>query len=152
MRIDAVPILSRRRFLAAAGASLLATQFRTAALAEAETPKRGGSLIATWGGFDPQALFVPPGGGSSPFFTATKMLERLFALDANLKFQAELATQLEAAADFRSYTIKLRENVTWHDGPPFSADDVVFNALRYWKPISAGLALRALADAEPLDA
>lgn len=144
--------LSRRHFMAAAGAGLLASQFRLAAHAAAATPKRGGSLTATWGGFEPQALFVPPGGGSSPYFTATKMLERLVALDTNLKFQPELATQIEAAADFRSYTIKLRENVAWHDGAPFTADDVVFNALQYWKPISAGLALRALTDAQAVDA
>jgi len=31
------------------------------------------------------------------------------------------------AADLRSVTWKLKRNVTWHDGRPFTADDVVFN-------------------------
>ena len=31
-----------------------------------ETPKRGGTLVATWGGGEPQACYVPAGGGSSP--------------------------------------------------------------------------------------
>jgi peptide/nickel transport system substrate-binding protein len=138
--------------MATVAAGLLQSQFDLPARAAAATPKRGGTLTATWGGFEPQALFVPPGGGSSPYFTATKILERLFALDADLKFKPELATELTAAEDFRSYKIKLRENVTWHDGAPFTADDVVFNALQYWKPISAGLALKALTSAEALDA
>src|SRR5215208_43948 len=31
------------------------------------------------------------------------------------------------AADGKSVTWKLKRNVTWHDGKPFTADDVVFN-------------------------
>ena len=27
-----------------------------------ETPKRGGTLVATWGGGEPQACYVPAGG------------------------------------------------------------------------------------------
>lgn len=108
-------------------------------------------MIATWGGFEPQSLFVPPGGGSSPYFTSTKTIERLIRLTVDLKFEPVLAVDIKPAEDFRSYTIKLREGVTWHDGKPFTADDVVFNALEYWKPISAGVALDALESAEAVD-
>ena len=31
------------------------------------------------------------------------------------------------AADGKSVTWKLKQGVTWHDGKPFTADDVVFN-------------------------
>lgn len=44
------------------------------ALAQADKPQRGGTLTASWSGLEPQALFVPAGGGSSPFFTATTVL------------------------------------------------------------------------------
>ncbi len=37
-----------------------------------------------------------------------------------------LATSFEYSADFSSLTVKLREGVTWSDGQPFTADDVVF--------------------------
>ena len=39
---------------------------------------------------------------------------------------ADLATSWEASADGLSWTFKLRDNVKWTDGKPFTADDVVF--------------------------
>jgi peptide/nickel transport system substrate-binding protein len=38
----------------------------------------------------------------------------------------DLAAGWDVNADARSYTFRLRRGVTWHDGTPFSADDVVF--------------------------
>lgn len=37
-----------------------------------------------------------------------------------------LATSWESSADNTSWTVHLRENVTWHDGAPFTATDVKF--------------------------
>jgi peptide/nickel transport system substrate-binding protein len=142
---------SRRDFLMTTAGAALAARFSSSAFAATETPKRGGTLIATWGGFEPQSLFVPSGGGSSPYFTSTKVIERLIRLSVDLKFEPVLAIDIKPAEDFRSYVIKLREGVTWHDGQPFTADDVVFNAMQYWKPISAGVSLDALEGAEAID-
>ncbi|AXA69892.1 twin-arginine translocation pathway signal protein [Achromobacter insolitus] len=119
--------------------------------ADAGPARKGGTLVASWGGLEPQALFVPGGGGSSPFQTATKILERLLKLDADLKFQPALALSVTPAPDFRSYTIKLRDGVTWHDGAPFTSADVVYNVLQHWKPISAGIALKSLIGATATD-
>jgi peptide/nickel transport system substrate-binding protein len=142
---------SRRDFLVTTAGAALASRLSGPAFAATETPKRGGTVTASWGGFEPQSLFVPPGGGSSPYFTATKVIERLIRLTVDLKFEPVLALDIKPAEDFRSYVIKLREGVTWHDGQPFTADDVVFNALQYWKPISAGVSLDALQGAEAVD-
>ncbi|QCI66261.1 ABC transporter substrate-binding protein [Phreatobacter stygius] len=148
--------LSRRNLLAGTAGGVLASVIGGHSLAFGQgagaTPKRGGTLTATWGGFEPQSLFVPPGGGSSPYFTSTKVHERLLRLNNDLGFEPVLALEVTAAEDFMSYIIKLRPNVTWHDGKPFTADDVVFNALNYWKTISAGVALKALVGAEAVDA
>jgi peptide/nickel transport system substrate-binding protein len=38
----------------------------------------------------------------------------------------DIAESFEANADATEYTFKLRSGVKWHDGQPFSADDVVF--------------------------
>jgi peptide/nickel transport system substrate-binding protein len=38
----------------------------------------------------------------------------------------DLAEMWEVSADSRIYTFYLREDVTWHDGAPFTADDVIF--------------------------
>lgn len=146
--------LSRRDFLirGAAGAGLAASYgWMPASRAQAATPRRGGTLVASWGGLEPQALFVPGGGGSSPFQTSTKILERLLKLDDKLQFQPVLAESVSASADFKQYTIALRRGVKWHDGADFDARDVVFNFQHHWKPISAGIALKALNKAEATD-
>lgn len=142
---------TRRDFLMTTAGAVLASGFAGSSSAVASAPKRGGTLVATWGGFEPQSLFVPAGGGSSPYFTSTKVFERLLRLTVDLKFEPVLALDIKPAEDFRSYTIKLRPNVTWHDGKPLTADDLVFNAMEYWKPISAGVTLDALEGAEAVD-
>jgi hypothetical protein len=56
--------VSRRAF----GAGVLATGLigkAASSFAQGE-PKRGGTLVATWGGGEPQACYVPAGGGSIP--------------------------------------------------------------------------------------
>lgn len=50
----------------------------------------------------------------------------LFSLDSSLQLQNELADHFEVSDDGKEYTIHLRSGVTWHDGQPFTADDVVF--------------------------
>src|SRR5579863_2407231 len=120
-------MIGRRGLLAASGAAL-AISARAA-----EEPKRGGTLVATWGGNEPQALFVPAGGGTSPFFTSTKILERLVRMESDLTFSPLLATAWQASADSRDYTISLRPGVKWHDGAPLTVDDVVFSIGSVWQ-------------------
>jgi len=40
---------------------------------------------------------------------------------------ANLATKWEAAPDGKAYTFTLKQGVKWHDGQPFTADDVKFS-------------------------
>jgi peptide/nickel transport system substrate-binding protein len=80
---SAVTGVSRRSF----GAGLLAaTLVGKAALAQ-EAPSRGGTLVATWGGGEPQACYVPSGGGPSPTFASSKLLERLASRRMDGEFQ-----------------------------------------------------------------
>ena len=65
--------VSRRAF----GAGVLTAGIVGKAALAQETPKRGGTLVATWGGGEPQACYVPAGGGSSPTFSSSKLFERL---------------------------------------------------------------------------
>lgn len=44
-----------------------------------------------------------------------------------LEFVPELATRWEISPDHLQYTFYLREGVTWHDGKPFTADDVLYS-------------------------
>ena len=59
--------------------------------------------------------------------------EPLAAWDSKAELRAVLAAELPTlenggiAKDGKSVTWKLKQNVKWHDGAPFTADDVVFN-------------------------
>lgn len=50
----------------------------------------------------------------------------LLTLDADDKIIPALAESYEVSADNLKITFKLRSNVTWHDGKPFTAKDVAF--------------------------
>lgn len=43
-----------------------------------------------------------------------------------------LAMSAEPNADATMWTLKLRNGVVWHDGKPFTADDVVYNITQLW--------------------
>jgi peptide/nickel transport system substrate-binding protein len=55
-----------------------------------------------------------------------KILEGLVWLDRTYTPQPSLATAWTVAPDGKSFRFSLRQGVAWHDGTPFSADDVVF--------------------------
>jgi peptide/nickel transport system substrate-binding protein len=51
---------------------------------------------------------------------------RLLKLDNNNTLIGDLAESFEISPDASVYTFKIREGVTWHDGTPFTIDDVIF--------------------------
>lgn len=52
--------------------------------------------------------------------------EALIQADTNSEYVADLATDWEVSDDALTYTFNLREGVTFSDGTPFTAEDVVF--------------------------
>jgi peptide/nickel transport system substrate-binding protein len=54
------------------------------------------------------------------------IFEGLVGLDVNLKLVPRLASSWTVSPDGKSVTFTLRKGVTWHDGKPFTAADVVF--------------------------
>ncbi len=52
--------------------------------------------------------------------------DTLFWSQARLDPEPWLATGAEPSDDYRTWTVNLREGVTWHDGMPFGAHDVAF--------------------------
>ncbi len=54
------------------------------------------------------------------------IFERLIGWDKDLKPAPMLATSWQIAPDKRSIDLELRHGVLWHDGKPFTADDVIF--------------------------
>src|SRR5690606_38948500 len=57
---------------------------------------------------------------------ATPMFDSLIRLDTDYKIYPSLAESWEANEDGTEYTFKLRDDVKWHDGEPFTSADVKF--------------------------
>ena len=116
------------------------------------TPKRGGTLVATWGGGEPQACYVPAGGGSSPTFSSSKLFERLANRNMDGVFEGALAESWKPSADFKSYTLKIRKGVKFHDGKEMTVDDVVYSIGEIWKKYAAASAMTDFVSVEAPDA
>ncbi len=63
------------------------------------------------------------------FNLLNQIYETLVAFDADLQLEAALATSWEVAEPTR-WRFHLREGVSFHDGTPLTADDVVFSIIR----------------------
>ncbi|UPG72945.1 ABC transporter substrate-binding protein [Roseomonas gilardii subsp. gilardii] len=93
---------------------------------------RGGVLTAHLAG--EQRILNPALRASTGVYIITsKIIESLVDLDAEGKPVGILATGWEAAPDGKTITFRLREGVKWHDGKPFTAADVQYNAMELWK-------------------
>lgn len=58
----------------------------------------------------------------------------LLRYNGQLELEGELAQRWEVSEDNRTLTFHLRRNVRWHDGTPFTADDVKFTYELYINP------------------
>jgi peptide/nickel transport system substrate-binding protein len=122
---------SRRQFIAGLSALPLlgaSVPFLPSALAAATAEAVSGRRIFN--------LLVNPEPPSLSSFNTTagttitassKVLEGLLRYDENLTPLPGLAVAWEAAADGLSYRFTLRQGVKWHDGQPFTAQDVAFS-------------------------
>jgi peptide/nickel transport system substrate-binding protein len=103
--------------------------------AAAAGPEYGGTLTvaveADSKGFDPiKAGFLSPQARS----VAMAIEERLFDIDAKGKLVPELGLSATPSKDGKSWTVKLRKGVSFHDGIPFNADAVVLHWERLLDP------------------
>lgn len=62
----------------------------------------------------------------------TLIYDTLYLMDADLEPQPWLAEGVEMSDDGLTYTLTLKENVTWQDGEVLSAEDVAFT-IQYFK-------------------
>ncbi|HYB43046.1 MAG TPA: peptide ABC transporter substrate-binding protein [Candidatus Methylomirabilis sp.] len=138
-------LLSRRRFVQlvtglGCSAAMISGMLGSAGLASAQSPEStfnptrrggGGDLRALM--WDAPTLLHPHFGRGLRDFTASRIFyEPLAAPTPEGTFVPILAEEMPTpkngvAKDGQSVTWRLKRNVTWHDGAPFTADDVVFN-------------------------
>jgi oligopeptide transport system substrate-binding protein len=84
---------------------------------------------------DPPALDVSIAESAASFTFLGAISEGLYRLDKDMKPQPALASELpQVSADGLTYTIKLRDGITWSDGSPVTADDFVYSFQRTLDP------------------
>jgi len=76
---------------------------------------------------DPPFFNPAVSSGISSFVAGAPCYSALTRMDANGKVTGDLAESFEISPDGLVYTFKLRPNIVWHDGHPFSAEDVKFS-------------------------
>ena len=125
---------SRRAVLAASAlAPVLMTV--TQALAQGTAPKRGGTLNALLTP-EPPVLVLGVNSQGPTLVCASKIYQGLLKYSPKLEPLPELAKSWELSDDKRTYTFHLQDGVTWHDGKPFTADDVVFSIMKFHMELS----------------
>jgi peptide/nickel transport system substrate-binding protein len=76
---------------------------------------------------DPPFFNPAVSSGISSFVAGAPCYSALTRMDTNGKIAGDLAESFEISHDGLVYTFKLRPNIVWHDGHPFSAEDVKFS-------------------------
>lgn len=95
----------------------------------------GGTLTAGWSGVGEIVTLDPAQINQVlQFQIASNVLSGLTHVDADLQAQGDLAESWKISEDGKEYTFKLREGVTFHNGDPFNADDVLFTYNRSKDP------------------
>lgn len=95
---------------------------------EAGTPVKGGTLNLIYAVTPAHSLTAVPNGWGGQWMHWQLAFNALAELNDDLtEFTPALAEKWETSADGTEVTFHLREGVTWHDGQPFTADDVVFS-------------------------
>lgn len=119
--------LSRRDFTKGLGLTIFAAGVFDPAVLRAEEKLRGGTLsIAVQ---TEPAVLSDIQQNSATSGVGARVLEGLVHVDFDLSVRPYLATEWDIAEDGLTYTFKLRDNVRWHDGAPFTSADVAYSIL-----------------------
>ncbi len=161
--------LSRRRFvqlMVALGltAPMAAQMLASAGVAQAQTKwtfnpakRGGGGLLKTLWWQAPTLLNPHFAVGTKDQDASRIFYEPLASFDPDGSLAPFLAAEIPSAQnggvsrDGRSVTWKLKRGVTWHDGKPFTADDVLFNYEYVSDPATAAVSGGSYRDIEKID-
>lgn len=90
---------------------------------------RQGGTVTLISLLEPPTLVGIANSAAGTFVVSPKVVEGLLRYDFDLRPQPQLATAWQVSKDGLRYTFKLRPNVKWHDGKPFTAADVAWSIL-----------------------
>lgn len=109
--------------------------FFSTIIAYAAGPKPGGRLVFAaeneFAGFD---VLKTRGFAINDAIANNTIQERLFGLDADENLVPILGLSASASEDGKTWTIKLRQGIVFHDGTPFNADAVIHHWKRLLNP------------------
>ena len=128
--------------IAAAGSIVTSAQKVLAA-----TPKRGGKLKFAADIHGPSDTLDPALNTSNIDYTRGRChYNGLCQTNDDLSMRPELAEEFSANSDNTEWTFKLRKGVKFHDGSPFTADDVIYSMSRHYGEKSTSTAKTLVAD------
>lgn len=130
--------LTRRRLLERAaaaglviGSPALLGEWSSAASAASLKPKRGGRLrVGMVGGGQSETLDPNLAVSTIDTCRVLTLYDLLVRAKPDLSLEMRLATAFEPNKTATVWTIKLRKGVEWHNGKPFTADDVMYTLRR----------------------
>lgn len=120
----------RRAVLKAAAAAGLIPVLSSAtvaqrAAAQDATPKQGGTMVVL--GQDSIESLSPEDTGETVQWVAiTNVFEGMYMVNELYELEPVLADSYEPSEDGLTYTFKLKSDVTFHNGDPFTSKDVVY--------------------------
>lgn len=108
-----------RRFLGGLAFALIATS-------AAHAQQSGGTMVMVTQPEPPNlASYLSTSGPIGQ--VASKVYEGLIDIGPDFELEPALASSWEISNDGLTITFELQENVTWHDGEPFTSEDVAFS-------------------------
>ncbi|AGT09393.1 ABC transporter substrate-binding protein [Paracoccus aminophilus] len=126
-------LLTRRFFLGSSLGATAALLVSTALPRMAMAAGAGGRLVVA-NDSEPRQLNPAIAASNGVFFIASKVIETL----GQATFEGVkplLAASWAGGEDGLSITFRLRDGIKWHDGKPFTSEDVAFSAMEVWKPL-----------------
>ncbi|MDM0057668.1 ABC transporter substrate-binding protein [Variovorax fucosicus] len=124
-----LPACALRRLLFSLAAAAL---FAGPLAASAQSPVRGGTLVVVSNPGEPAVLTAAFNQQGAVAAISTKIFDGLVRFGENFKLEPELATSWDVSKDGKEMRFKLRPNVRWHDGKPFTSADVKFTFEEVW--------------------
>jgi peptide/nickel transport system substrate-binding protein len=134
-RLEAIQSLmglhqDRRSVLKAAAAAGLVPVLSSAtvaqrAAAQDSQPVQGGTMVIIVQD-SIESLSPEDDGETAQSVAIVQMFEPLYMVNENFELEPVLADSYEASADGLEYTFRLKSDVTFHNGDPFTAQDVVY--------------------------
>ncbi len=98
----------------------------------AATPKKGGSVRMASNLHGPDDQLDPPLFTSNIDYTRGRAIyNNLVQFGEDMSAKPELAESFTPNKDATEWTFKIRKGVTWHDGKPLTAEDVVYSMNRH---------------------